>query len=259
MRWRRHRTVIYADGQSSYSLNAQIALGEGKGSASRIAAQFGLTAAQIRANVESCEWHHVSKFANEVDFYDPHDVLAAILATPSLRRLFRRDSRSAKRRAWRERLIETARENLAYHRELLARKRAIRERGYDPNAARRSIEADLREINRLLDVLKETTKRSNEILAAYAAGKVENKTAMFVPDRRLVSKNCVRDWANARNSLLARAAADRRTAGLSAPKEGQEFHHLALQISDLFKPHAPCVVALPSPCPQPPQGAWERD
>jgi len=59
------------------SINARIAEGEGKRPLTRaipeVAEALGVTRAQARnliLYVGACEWHHVSKYANEVNYYD---------------------------------------------------------------------------------------------------------------------------------------------------------------------------------------------
>lgn len=55
----------------SRSRRAQIAEGEGKLPATRAAKIWGFrSAASLRVCVQPCEWHHVGKYANAVEYFD---------------------------------------------------------------------------------------------------------------------------------------------------------------------------------------------
>lgn len=74
-------------GQSGYngfsrSVRATQAEAEGKFPKTTAAKELGLsvkafTAGCDRAGISACEWHHVSKYANAVDFYDTHECRAS--------------------------------------------------------------------------------------------------------------------------------------------------------------------------------------
>ena len=62
---------INGGGTGSRSRRAQIAELEGKMPATRAAIEWGFRSAKsLRAWISNCEWHHVGKYANAVDYYD---------------------------------------------------------------------------------------------------------------------------------------------------------------------------------------------
>ena len=59
----------------SRSTRAAAAESEGKLPLTRLCKAYGYVASKVRLYVEPCEWHHVSRYANAVDYYDPADAL----------------------------------------------------------------------------------------------------------------------------------------------------------------------------------------
>lgn len=80
---------IYDDGQSSYSVNAQESRSRGRLPLSQAiplvckAAKCTRKIARVALlKTHDGEWHHVSKYGNRVDYYDPKVAVDAILQRP---------------------------------------------------------------------------------------------------------------------------------------------------------------------------------
>jgi hypothetical protein len=88
---------VYDDGQSSWSVNCQIARANGRLPLTqaapvvrRLATQYSarITLKQAREallKTHDGEWHHTSKYGNRTDYYDPSAALAALDFRPQLR------------------------------------------------------------------------------------------------------------------------------------------------------------------------------